>query len=715
MIVKGVKLALLTAAVASAAWLPPAQGGVSAGHSGWQWANPLPQGHTIRALELEGSLGYAAGDFGTLLRTDDGGSTWTGLPTGITADLAHVAIIDPDSVVVAGRCSLRRSDNGGVTFVRLPWTPNDDRCSAPIVALAFPADQRGFLALSDGTVLRTDDGGGTWAAQAAIGASQPTAAAFTSADTGVVTTSTGLVYRTADGGASWTLVHRDPHGLFDVTFANTTTGYAVGEGSTVLRTLDGGKTWAARSAGEPLTLTSIRCASVTLCLATSNTGDRVLRTTDAGVTLHAAASTADVMAVAFGPGARAVGAGMLGAIVVSDDAGATWAPVGARLPASFARLRATSPSLAFATGSAGQLARTVDGGRTWQAIGVSTRQDVTDVSFASARVGYAVDLGGRVFRTADAGVSWRRLRPGFPARPQAVLARRDNSVLLIGPHGILRSRDAGGRFVRVRSRAARRAKIFEIDRAGRALFAYGSRRVAASTNGGRSWKTVRRPPRALIAAVDFATRRTGFLLEQNGRLWRTRNGGRRWHDLAGIGSDDAIGLAFSSTRAGYLTLSRFGDDAGGYLLRTTDGGRTWRPQLLTNAPLAAAGVVAKGATDFALAVDGSLFYTSSGGDRGMPSNVRIATARRKLRGVHTIRVSGTVAGAATGAEVVVARRFRRESGWDHHVARVGSNGAFTTTWKMTRTATFVAQWIGDEDRAGDGSAPLRVVVRRRGS
>jgi photosystem II stability/assembly factor-like uncharacterized protein len=702
------RFALLLAAFVVGVLATVARGAVTAGQSGWQWSNPLPQGHTLRALDLEGSLGYAAGDFGTLLRTDDGGSTWTGLRTGVTVDLEQVAILDADSVVVASRCLVLRSDDGGATFVRLDWRLSQEPCGAPIVAVAFPTDQRGYLVRTDGSVLRTDDGGVTWSARTPLIAPEPTAAAFVSPDVGVVTSASGLIYRTADGGATWTIVHVEPHGLHGVAFAGPSIGYAVGEASTVLRTLDGGKTWSTRSTGDPHTLSSISCVSGSLCLATADT---VRRTTDGGQTLAPVASTDDVRVVAFAAGGRAVGIGIHGVILVSDDDGESWGPVGGRLTGALVRLRAMSPSLAFATGPAGRLARTVDGGRTWQSIGAPTRQDITDVSFARPAVGYALDLEGHVFLTTNGGATWRRLRPGFPARPQAVLAL-GGSVLLVGPHGILRSPDEGRKFARVRSAAALRAKLFEIDRAGRALFAFGSRRVAVSSNRGRTWKTVRRPRRALIAAVDFVTRRTGFLLEQDGRLWRTRNGGRRWRDLPGVGSDDGIGLAFSSASTGYVTLSKLGDHAGGYLLRTKDGGRTWRPELLTDSPLAAAGVVAKGATGFALAIDGSLFFTDSAVD-GAASVVRLSSSRRVLHRPRTVRVSGTVRGATPGSEILVARRFRGESGWDHRIAKIGANGGFTTTWKVGRTATFVAQWTGDSDQAGDGSAPLRVRMRRR--
>jgi len=75
-------------------------------------------------------------------------------------------------------------------------------------------------------------------------------------------------------------------------------------------------------------------------------------------------------------------------------------------------------------------------------------------------------------------------------------------------------------------------------------------------------------------------------------------------------------------------------------------------------------------------------------------------------------VSGRARGAAPGSRVLVSRRFRGESGWDHQLATVGAAGAFTTTWKATTTTTYVAQWTGDPAHAGDGSVPLTVKVVR---
>ena len=44
--------------------------------SGWNWGNPTPQGNDLRAIDFTGARGYAVGNAGTALRTDDGGETW---------------------------------------------------------------------------------------------------------------------------------------------------------------------------------------------------------------------------------------------------------------------------------------------------------------------------------------------------------------------------------------------------------------------------------------------------------------------------------------------------------------------------------------------------------------------------------------------------------------------------------------------------------------
>jgi photosystem II stability/assembly factor-like uncharacterized protein len=712
-----VRLALIIAGMMLVAAAPPGRAAVSSGHSGWSWGSPLPQGQTIHAIEFLGSRGYAAGEFGTVLRTDDAGTSWSGLATGTTQSLNRIVIIDADSVVLAGGCTVRRSDDSGQTLKRLPWTASDQRCAAPIAGLAFPSDQRGYLVLDDGTVFQTGDGGQTWSRKTAVPGTKATGEpglaadlAFTANDTGTAVTTSGRIYRTTDGAASWTLVGQTSQPLRDLRLVDANLVYAVGD-HFALKTTNGGATWAEKLVGD-VRLTSISCADALTCLVTTVEGDRLLRTTDGAVSFSfVTPSTDKVFAAAFAAAGRAVAAGSFGTTVASNDGGATWAPVGGRLSGSFGRLRATSSSLAFAAGREGTIARTTDGGATWSTIGVSTAEDLYDVSFVSREIGFALDTTGSVLRTDNAGASWQILNTGTSSRPQAILAPSAGVVLLIGPRAILRSTDGGGEFSRVRGRRVR-TKLFNADRGGNSIFAYGSKNMIVSTDRGKSWRKVRLPRRTLLSAVDFVTSRVGFALGQDGRVFKTRNRGKRWSDLSALGSDDGVGLSFDSPSKGYVVLSRFGDDASGFVLRTGDGGRSWRPQLVTNSPILGDGIAAAGATDFLLANGSSFFFTTSGGDRGAPSAVKIKTRRKRVRRRTTIRIAGRIPGAAPGSSALVARRQIGESGWDYEVAKVASNGTFTTTWKVTKTATFVAQWIGDDDQAGDGSRPLTVRLRR---
>jgi photosystem II stability/assembly factor-like uncharacterized protein len=154
----------LAGAVGLLAALPAgAPASVQVGSSGWQWGNPVPQGNNLRAMSFAGASGYAAGDFGTLLHTADGGSSWAGLRSGTLTNLTDVEAIDADSLFAGGGCVARRSDDGGATFKRVAFTPVESSCREQLAAGWFVNEQTGFLALTDGTVLRTDNDGDSFA------------------------------------------------------------------------------------------------------------------------------------------------------------------------------------------------------------------------------------------------------------------------------------------------------------------------------------------------------------------------------------------------------------------------------------------------------------------------------------------------------------------------------------------------------------------------
>jgi photosystem II stability/assembly factor-like uncharacterized protein len=712
---------------------PPASAGVQVGSSGWEWGNPLPQGNTIRAMSFAGAQGYAAGDFGTLLRTDDAGASWTGLLAGTYTGLSEAQAIDADSLFAAGGCVARRSDDGGRTFTRVAFTPVESSCSEQLAAGWFVDERTGYLVLTDGTVLRTDTNGDTFAQVTALpgtraqgGGARPNDIVFTTATTGVAATADGRLYRTTDGGTSWALVSATERAVRAVVFLDATIGYAVGDGSLLLRTSDGGATWVARGlAGSGGALTSIRCASPTLCVMTTEGGGQLVRTTDGGESATLVTPSPDpIHAAAFASPTRIVAGGELGSTALSDDAGMNFTAVGGRLSGTFSRMVAgLERGTAFAPGANGTLARTIDGGRTWTRGNVSTSEDVLDVAFPTPTSGYALDSAGGLFRTTDAGATWRTLDTGTTARPAAVDAPSSTVVLLAGPRGVRRSTDAGTTFDAVPGRLVATARLRGLDRAGSASVAYGPAAILRSVDRGRTWLRVPRPGAGrrssgkLVADVDFVDARTGFVLAADGALYRTDNAGRNYTALPGVGTHTALGMSFSSARSGYLVIERFGDVTrrSGFLLRTRDGGATWYPQFVVSTPIAGAGVAAAaGGTDYLLGGPSSLLASTTGGDAGTRSALTATTARRSLRRPARITVTGRLTPAAGNERVTVSHRAGgrgRIARWRAQTVKVAANGAYTTSWDVRPgTSSFVAQWAGDFRSAGDGSPVLSVRV-----
>jgi photosystem II stability/assembly factor-like uncharacterized protein len=707
--------------------------------SGWNWGNPTPQGHDLKAIDFLGGRGYAVGNAGTALRSDDGGLNWAGLATGTQGNLTRLQIVDPETLVVLGGdgCVLRRSANGGATFARIFIVAEAD-CPDRVRASHFVDKNTGYLLLADGSVLKTTDAGQSFSKQTAIpgtpasataGSASPADILFSGADSGIAFVTPGpgpsLAYTTTDGGVSWKPLLTVDAGIVSQLYRyDADTIYAIGQG-TLLRSTDGGATFVKRPFGSGLRLTSIRCADALTCLITTDKGE-LNRTTDGGATATPiTASSVPLAGAAFATATRAVAVGSAGKTVVSDDGGSNYVSIGGDIGGSFFRLRkGPNPTSAFAPGAKGQLALTADGGVTWKVASVSTSSDLVDTSWPALETGYALDAKGGLFRTANGGVSWSTLSPGAGAPANAVLALAGGDVVLVGPRGVKRA-TGGGEFKRVSGALVSRTALSDAQLAGSAIFAWGrdGKVLLVGSNRGSSWKAVRLPSKTTrVRGVSFVGRLAGWLLDSRGRVWSTANGGRSWKESIATGTPRATSLSFGTASSGYLNVGDFGAGLG-YVLRTTDGGATWRPQSIATTSLLPNGLVATDAAHaFGLVSAGGVqrqfFFTGTGGDAGAASSLTLKaspksftkTALRRARG--RVTISGKLAGAVGGERVVVAARATGGSAWTSRTVTAGANGgSFSATFTIKASSVVVAQWAGDSGRAGVGSKPLLVRVR----
>ncbi len=184
--------------------LPPFLGLIESRDGGENWKPISLQGkRDFHVLEARGKRVYGFGsDFESrrtsLLVSDDGGRSWEERRT--PEGLISLAIDpqDPDRVIVSGGKLLYLSPNAGRT-----WRPVGGRPSL----LAWPPPRRVFSVASDGRVSWSDDAGESWRGAGTVGG-QP--AAFESAGAGelYVALHDGTVKRSTDGGARWSVRSR---------------------------------------------------------------------------------------------------------------------------------------------------------------------------------------------------------------------------------------------------------------------------------------------------------------------------------------------------------------------------------------------------------------------------------------------------------------------------------------------------------------------------
>jgi len=167
----------------------------------WTWQNPLPQCNSLNSVFFSGAnTGYAAGDCGILLKTINGGTTWSILPSGTTHSLRSICFTDFNT---------------------------------------------GYAVGEGGVIIKTTNGGINWSTLSTGTIESLSSVYFTDANTGYTVADNNLygnnIFKTTNGGADWTILFTgDCFGLSSVYFTDFYTGYVVGTGGTILKTTTGG-------------------------------------------------------------------------------------------------------------------------------------------------------------------------------------------------------------------------------------------------------------------------------------------------------------------------------------------------------------------------------------------------------------------------------------------------------------------------------------------
>jgi photosystem II stability/assembly factor-like uncharacterized protein len=161
---------------------------------------------------VDDKLGWAAGHWGVVLRTEDGGETWKLLrqDTSVDQPLFSIFFMDRNNGLAVGLWSLAlRTSDGGTswTAVKVPAPHGADK-TGPNLYEIFTG--RGgsplFIAAELGAVYRSDDGGQTWKLIVTGNRGSLWAGLCLQDGSLLVAGLNGKMLRSTDGGKTWTAI-----------------------------------------------------------------------------------------------------------------------------------------------------------------------------------------------------------------------------------------------------------------------------------------------------------------------------------------------------------------------------------------------------------------------------------------------------------------------------------------------------------------------------
>ena len=538
------------------------------------WLHPQPQGNAIGDVDfLDGKLGWAVGDLGTMLRTTDGGESWSLLPSGIRADMASVSLASASVAWISGREILRHTEDGGMTWISHDCPQRyERRLNVPVAVEALSANE-------------------------------------------VVLLASDAVWRSGDRGESWVLVH-DLYMARDLFFLDARHGWALGENGRVLRTTDGGRSWDEHWIVQQGLQYRLHFAD---SLRGVGLGLRQLHfTMDGGRTWSTASTEDEAFAAAMGQDGRCIIATARG-LLASRDRGGSWEQL-LELPlADIRALAFANPATGVAFGAHGLMLRTTNGGLSWKKTGSEIPRRLSALSFVSSDRGWAAGYEG-VFHTMDGGAHWHRQYDPGRARISDLHFLDEQRGWAVDDHShALSTVDGGVHWT-----------MTELDAPGHGILTCASfldthhgwiaaeQGVLFSTDdGGERWTLQDLPVTGDIAQIAFRHTQHGMCLTWSGEGAATTDGGANWRSWS-FGKDyQPVGLALpdDSIVVVLATINREKT----VVLRSADAGHTWQSRTIAESGAIGAALRFTGREHGMLFLtDGTAFSTADAGRSWQP-------------------------------------------------------------------------------------------------
>ncbi|MBI1807326.1 MAG: T9SS type A sorting domain-containing protein [Ignavibacteria bacterium] len=540
--------------------------------SQWNWQSPVPQGNTLLGTQfLNDSLGWAVGEYGTIIHTTNGGVSWYEQEFGRTDNILALSMVSVTEGWAVG-------DNGTILHTidsGDDWLEQNSGITSGLNAVTFLDSLNGWATGDNEVILHTSDGGIAWTLQHKVMMpSSINAIDFLSLTEGWAAGSSGKTFHTIDGGATWSLrvIGAQTTSYLGITFADPSLGFAVGTNGKIIRTEDGGLIWSDVSPPDSVNFNEVIMQNTFVGWIVGD-GGRMLRTINGGQswssTIIADGYNLDGLTRASG---KLWAVGEFGRIIESTNSGIAWTTLDAGSRLSVNWIDFPSSTVGVAVGQTGLLARTTDAGTTWS-LSTSPSPSIScyGVKFIDDVHGWAVGDNGAILRTTD-GINW-----STQSSPTT------SSLFGISFAGASDGWIVGGEF-----------NTFT-----------GS--ILHSSDGGGSWSIQNGSIPKILFGVSFPTTTIGWAVGDGGTILKTTDGGSSWNSQQSGISSALFWCSFVDVNTGWAV----GDS--GRILHTVNGGISWQTQT-SNSTTALYSIVHSGASKaFIVGELGTILHTSDGG------------------------------------------------------------------------------------------------------
>jgi photosystem II stability/assembly factor-like uncharacterized protein len=233
---------------------------VAAGYSQGNWELLVPSGTSNQLVSLyftDGLNGCSVGQYGTIIKTSDGGITWEIIELEYLTDLTDIYFPTESVGYIVGEDGLilKTTDSGDT------WDKLINAFSNNLHRIKFRNEKMGWAIGEAGLILYTSDGGESWNQQTSGGGEQLNGIEILGDQTVMIAGENNTLLMTENNGTEWNMIETNfnsgtgfniVYHYSDIYFANDSSGWVCGQSTDlthgiyngfIANTNDGGKEW----------------------------------------------------------------------------------------------------------------------------------------------------------------------------------------------------------------------------------------------------------------------------------------------------------------------------------------------------------------------------------------------------------------------------------------------------------------------------------------